>query len=257
MSEGSPRKLHISLDPVEEQCFSTWLRLLNEIDVPYAVGGAFAVGAYTSVFRDTKDLDVFLRPRDLRKILEATSTGGFRVEVTDVYWLAKVHAPPFFMDIIFGLQNNCIRITRDWFRSAVPVEILGVPTHVLGIEELIASKMYVARRDRFDGSDIVHLIKAKKGRIDWDRLLEILGEDSTLLLWHLILFDFVYPGYSSYLPQPLMHELFERIRNRWQKDVSTKLCYGTVLDPLQFDGDCEKDPRPLGMPPVDEQGDPL
>jgi hypothetical protein len=248
------------VDPDQAAVFGHWLRILGRTGVPFAVGGAFAVHAYTGIWRNTKDLDIFVRPEDLKVVLEAMREEGFPGAVIDVFWLAKVFSGTLFMDLIFGLQNNCIRIDREWFRSAKTRSVLGTTTPIIGIEELIASKIYVARRDRFDGADIVHLIRAAEGRIWWERLLELIKGDHLLLLWHLILFNYVYPGHADYLPRELIVDLFDRVRKGWEVKIDPRKFSGMIIDPPRFAIDCEAfdyETTGPGEPPVNEEGDPL
>ena len=42
---------------------------------------------------------------------------------------------------------------------------------MLAAEELIASKLFVIRRERFDGADIAHAIYGTRGKLDWQRIL--------------------------------------------------------------------------------------
>ncbi len=52
------------------------MTLLNEAQIPYLVGGAYALERYTGVDRHTKDLDVFVRPRDASGVFELFSRPG-------------------------------------------------------------------------------------------------------------------------------------------------------------------------------------
>lgn len=221
-------------EPEEAQVFARWLTILKESGVPHAVGGAFAVHAYTGVWRDTKDLDVFLHPRDVRIVLDALSANGFKTGITYEHWLAKALQGSYLMDLIFGVYNGRLPIDERWFTNGLTGEVAGVPVQFIPLEELFTSKLYVAARDRFDGSDIVHLIRSTKGDINWQRVLELLGSSHELLLWHLIFFDFVYPGHSDYLPKDLMVELFEKVRRRWSVPVDSNAFCGTLLDQYSF-----------------------
>ncbi|MBD0289590.1 MAG: hypothetical protein ICV79_29845, partial [Flavisolibacter sp.] len=66
------------------------LKLLQESGIDFLLGGAFALFHYTGIYRDTKDLDIFCRPGDYQKLLKFFRDKGFRTELTDVRWLAKV-----------------------------------------------------------------------------------------------------------------------------------------------------------------------
>jgi len=225
---------------VENQArvFIDWLRILNKAGVPYVVSGAFALCAYTGIWRDTKDMDVFLQPKALKPALEAMRRAGYETEVTDVRWLAKVFERPYFMDLIFSLPSNLVRIDDEWFSRSRPVDILGVPTRMVGPEELFASKVFVARSDRFDGADIAHLIQAVKGKLEWQWLRAMIGDD-TILLWHLLLFHFIYPGHADWLPQDLMVELFEKVRHTWKNPTDPSIFFGAAIDPHRFAVDQE------------------
>jgi hypothetical protein len=251
------RKLDHCYNAEENRLFAEWLTILNAVGAAYVIGGAFAVYAYTGNWRNTKDLDVFIKPDDVKKALDALSKAGHETELRDVNWLAKVCKDPYLMDLIFGVGNNRFKVDDGWIERSEPVEILGVETRLISIEELIASKVYIVKRDRFDGADIVQLIRAEKGEIDWERLLGLLGSDRDLILWHLLLFNYVYPGHPEYLPQDLMIELFEDIRGRWSKPEEANGFRGMLLDPISYAVSCEKwgyeDPRNV-EPLVDANG---
>src|ERR1700756_3192429 len=52
------------------------LARLVESEIPFLIGGAFALERYTGIARNTKDLDIFLRPRDLDAALAVLSRLG-------------------------------------------------------------------------------------------------------------------------------------------------------------------------------------
>jgi hypothetical protein len=232
---------NIRVEPAEGAVFSRWLHTLNETGIPYVVGGAFAVYAYTGIWRDTKDLDIFLPPADVKRALNALSEEGFETEVRDVYWLAKAHQRPFLMDLIFGTSSNQFPVDRTWFEQSHPAQILGIKTQLAAVEELIASKVYMLKSNRFDGGDIVHLIRGIQGRIDWQRVLDHLKKDNQeILLLYLILFDFIYPTHSDYLPKELMANLFAEMQEGWSRPKKTKTFRGMILDAFKFAVDCRE-----------------
>lgn len=227
------------LDPEEARLFAAWLEILNRARARYAIGGAFAVHAYTGAWRDTKDLDIFIVPADLQGVLRRMNE-SYETEIFDPCWLAKVKAGGCFMDLLFGMANNRWAIDESWLAAAQPLQVLGVSTRVIGAEELIASKAYVARHERFDGADIAHLIHGARGALDWDRILERMGNDEELLLWHLVLFHYVYPGRSEYVPRAFRDKLIERSLQRWASNENPRLFRGSLLDPDTFAADVEE-----------------
>ena len=110
--------------------------------VPYALGGAYSHYAFTGVWRDSKDLDAFVRPQDVRTVLDAFAEAGFDTEVRDPHWLAKVHSAPHLFDILFAVRHMTrLRITDEWLETSLAARFLGVPTRMLGPEETIATKV--------------------------------------------------------------------------------------------------------------------
>ena len=150
--------------------------VLNRCRVPYVVFGAFALQVHTGIWRATKDLDLFLAPEDVPAATRCLKKNGFRCEVKDAVWLHKAHRHGFFIDLITGMSNAVFRVDRSWIENARPTMILDVRARVLAAEELLVSKLFVVRRERFDGADIAHIIYGSQGKLDWDRVLALVNE---------------------------------------------------------------------------------
>ena len=168
--------------------------MLEEKRVPYCVSGAFAMREHTGIYRDTKDLDVFLTVENAKFALNCLEAAGYECEVRDPVWLAKVHADGYFVDFITGMSNGLISVDPGWIERAHRASVLGIETRVLAPEELLASKLFVIRRERFDGADIAHIVYASKGQLDWVRIMQLTGDHWEILLWALMLFRYVYPA---------------------------------------------------------------
>lgn len=249
------------LKPEQRQVYQSALRAMNESGIQYAVGASFARNAYTNIWRHTKDLDIFLKPEDLRKALDTLDQFEFRTEVTDTHWLAKAWKGDYFVDLIFGTGHGHIPVDDNSFTGSRNGKILGVPVKLIPLEEMIASAAYIIGRNRFDGGEIVHLLRYSKGKLDWERILNRLGDNRELLLFHLIHFDFVYPGHSNYLPQALMEKLFKEIQQRWKgTSRRSKVFRGTLIDPFSYNVDVKdwgyEDRRNL-TPLVNKRGEVL
>ena len=74
-------------------------------------------------------------------------------------------------------------------------------------EEMIWSKAFIQERERFDGADVLHLLRETGPSLDWPRLLMRFGDHWRVLLSHLILFGFVYPDKRQNVPAWVMDEL--------------------------------------------------
>src|SRR5215831_7431831 len=73
--------------------------------IPFLVGGAWAINAYTGLSRDTKDVDIFCRAEDYPRLLNYCAKAGYETIVEDERWIAKVCKGPLFCDVIFGSAN--------------------------------------------------------------------------------------------------------------------------------------------------------
>ncbi len=207
---------------------------MNEREIPYAVSGAFALREHTGICRNTKDLDLFLSPDDVPKALAELRAAGFETEVKDPVWLAKAHRDDFFVDLITGMSNGIVTVDRSWIENATPSQILGIPVRVLAAEELLVSKIFIAFRERFDGADIVHLVYGTRGKLKWDRVLQLVGEHWQLLLWALVLFNYVYPQDSKSVPERVWNDLLQRFRKNLDSPGTAANFRGSLLDERMF-----------------------
>ncbi len=231
----------IDIPREEKEAFRGVLIALNNAGIRYVVGGAFAMHQYTGIWRYTKDLDIFLLPRDVERALDLLARLGYNTRMEDYHWLAKAFRRGYMIDLIFGEGNWLHQVDEVWFQRSQPREVLGVPTRVVPIEEMIWSKAYIADRTRFDGADVMHLIQFSEGKLDWKHLLDRFDKDWELLLCYLNLFRFVYPSHKGYVPDWLMKELADRLRKDLKKPApKEKICRGTLLDRLSFIHDVEE-----------------
>ncbi len=94
-------------------------------------------------------------------------------------------------------------------------------------------------RERFDGADIMHLLRARAD-LDWQRLLRRFGPHWRVLFSHLVLFGFVYPSERHRIPERVMSELIARLAGELGESGSTEqLCQGTLISRAQYLMDIE------------------
>ncbi|WP_423149622.1 nucleotidyltransferase [Rubrolithibacter danxiaensis] len=212
------------------------LELLHESGADFMLGGAFAMFNYTGIYRDTKDLDVFCKSSEYPKILKFFADKGFRTELTDARWLAKIFKGEYFIDIIFDTVNNICRVDDSWYQHATNGEFAGVAVKFIPAEELIWCKIYVQNRERFDGADINHILLKYGKNLDWKRLLFRLDQHWHLLLSQILIFQFVYPAdYHEIIPRWLFDELIERAKEQYDIPAALeKVSRGPIIDQTQY-----------------------
>jgi hypothetical protein len=111
---------------------------------------------------------------------------------------------------------------------------------LLAPEEILVSKLFVTRRERFDGADIAHIVYATKGKLDWQRIVRHVGEHWEILLWSLLLFRYVYPGNSSFVPASLWQDLIGRLSHATSNPDPNQEFRGSLIDDCMFAIDVEE-----------------
>lgn len=214
------------------------LELLNRNNMPWLVGGAFALRQYTGISRNTKDIDIFCKAADYQKVLKIFVDHGLEVEVTDARWLSKVYKDGFFIDIIFSTSNNLCPVDDSWFVNAIPGSLFGISVKCVTPEDLIWCKTYIQDRGRFDGADVHHLILKQAKNMDWNRLLLRLDHHWHLLFAQLLTFQFVYPSERDIIPRRIFDELLKRAGDQFDLPPSkNKICLGPVIDHSSYGTD--------------------
>lgn len=229
------------LDPETRAFYCRSLTLLNEAKMPYLVGGAYAFERYTGIQRDTKDLDIFVRQEDCDRVLKLLESKGYTTELTFPHWLGKAYDGDSFVDVIFRSGNGVSEVNDGWFERAVEGEVLDIPVKLCAAEDILWTKIFIMERERFDGADVAHILRSRGENLDWDYLIQSVGEHWRVLLAHLTLFGFIYPGERGKIPPAVMHKLVKRLeREIDQPSTGSKLCQGTILSRAQYLVDLEQ-----------------
>ena len=213
------------------------LRALRDAGIPFLVGGAFSLACYTGIRRATKDLDLFILREDFERIAALMQQHGWRTEMTYPHWLAKVYEGDAFIDLIFNSGNGVTPVDARWFRGNCRSTVLGVPVQVANVEDSLLSKAFIMERERYDGGDIAHLLLARAERLDWASLLERFGPNWRVLLAHLVLFGYIYPGERHRIPDWVMASLGNRLADETHRPAAPSdrnVCAGTLLSREQY-----------------------
>ena len=209
------------------------IQVLQRAGVPFLVGGAYAYATYTGIYRDTKDLDLFLRKRDAERALEVLDADGWRTERTD-----EVLALQGLQGRVLRRPHLQLRATASpwWTTSGSSTRSTG---RVFGHDGPAG-----ARR----GDDLVQgasswsasgstaptwtTSSARRGR-SWTGTGCCAASIATgrCCSAHLMLFRFAYPSDRDVVPDWVMTELLSRtvetLRDgRWEE----RLCRGNSLD---------------------------
>ena len=218
-----------------DRFYAECLEVAKLSEAPFVIGGYYAVYIHTGIRRTTKDVDIFCKPGDFPRILNKFTALGYNTHVEDERWLAKVKRDNDLVDIIFGSSNAVAPVTDLWLERSVPARLFGMDVRVLGVTELIWSKVFIQNRDRYDGADVAHLILKKHEEIDWKLLLSYMDQYWEVLLTHILNFRFIYPSERELIPRWLLDELLARLQRQIELPTSRiKVCRGRLFSELDY-----------------------
>jgi len=216
------------------------LETFNESKIRYLVGGGHAVELYSGISRETNDLDLFVRSADVESALKSLAESHCETALCYPHWLGKIFNGSNYIDLIFNSGNGVCAVDDGWFEHAVARELFDVPVIFCPAEEMIWSKAFVMERERYDGADVAHLIRACAASLDWRRLWERFGPHWRILFSHLILFGYIYPSERYLVPSPVMGDLLEQLQIEKGEPLSrARVCRGTLLSRTQYRDDLQ------------------
>jgi predicted nucleotidyltransferase len=211
------------------------LKILKDSKFTFMVAGGFAVNYYTGLRRPTKDIDIFVKAGDFPKILNKFTSLGYKTQVLDERWIAKIFKGKLYVDLIFGSSNLVAPVTDDWFKDSKTAKFFNHEVKIPSVTDLIWSKVFIQNRERYDGADVAHLILLKNQEINWERLLCSLEQYWEVLLIHLLNFRFIYPSEREKIPSWLLRELVSRLQHQFELPTSKmKMCRGRMFSVADY-----------------------
>ncbi|MEW5855587.1 MAG: hypothetical protein AB2A00_42830 [Myxococcota bacterium] len=229
------------LDPRTRDIYRDAIQTLQVAQVPFLVGGAYAFERYTGISRHTKDLDIFLKREHFEAATDALSAAGFHTELTFPHWLGKAFYGEEMLDLIFSSGNGVARVDELWFQHAVDDTVMDLPCRLCPAEEIIWSKSFIMERERFDGADVAHILLVRGRQLDWPRMMLRFESHWRVLLSHLVLFGFIYPGERHLIPSWVLQELTGRLaRENGTMGEDARACGGTLLSRAQYLADVDR-----------------
>ncbi len=190
--------------------YSRVIELAQRRELPFALGGAFAVATFTGFWRNTKDLDVYVLPQNREKMVGVLSdldlADMYEKSPYDRWWIYRGQREDAIVDIIWAMANHRAQIDQLWL-SGPELEIRGYRVKSLPAEALLWDKLYIMQRDRCDWPDIFNLLYYAGPDVDWEYLLCRLGEDCKLLAGVLSVYGWAAPGRARQLPAWLWSRL--------------------------------------------------
>jgi predicted nucleotidyltransferase len=166
--------------------------------------------------RGTRDVDLFVRPEDARRALEALDVAGFDTKVAFPHWLYKGFKRDVLVDVIFRSSKDVL-LDDEMLRRAQQREFRGRMLPIAPPEDLLIMKAVAADEDTprywYDALGII----AHADGLDWDYLVRRARQHGVRRILSLLIYaqsnDLVVPiapiaelmtlgGYEAAPPEP-------------------------------------------------------
>ena len=105
------------------------------------------------------------------------------------------------------MANQRAIVDDEWLSRGPEVMIRGEKLRALPVEELVWTKLYVLQKERCDWGDVFNLLNAESPSMDWDHLLNRMGDDQALLAGALAVFGWLAPDRADEIPPSVYSRL--------------------------------------------------
>lgn len=147
--------------------------VLRNAGVPFALGGGLAAWARGGP-RTEHDIDLFVKPEDAERALEALADAGFRPERPLEDWLLKAYDGDTLVDLIFNPTSGAV--DDDLLARAEQREVAAVEMPVAALEDVMITKLLALTEQEPDFGGCLEIARSLREQIDWDWVRERTSE---------------------------------------------------------------------------------
>jgi hypothetical protein len=140
---------------------------LKQAEVPFALGGSFAVYAHGGHSGD-HDVDFLIREQDVERALEALVAAGFTAERPPEDWLVKVYDEGRMVDLIHHPIDT--PVTDETLTDTVVRQVDAVQMPCLTATQLMMHKLLSFSEHYCDFTRGLPLARSLREQIDWPRV---------------------------------------------------------------------------------------
>jgi len=141
--------------------------ILKGADIPFALGGSFAVyarGGYSS----DHDVDFLIREQDKDRALQELSGAGFETEQPPEDWLVKVFDEGRMVDLIYRPVESPVDDETLQDTDQISVEAIYMP--VASATRLMVHKLLSYSQHYCDFATGLPVARSLREQIDWERV---------------------------------------------------------------------------------------
>ena len=140
---------------------------LKAADIPFALGGSFAVYAHGGHSSD-HDVDFLLREQDKDQALAELAKVGFRTEQPPEDWLVKVYDEDRMVDLIYRPVES--PVTDETLRDTEQISVEAIYMPVLSATQLMVHKLLSYSQHYCDFATGFPVARSLREQIDWERV---------------------------------------------------------------------------------------
>jgi len=140
---------------------------LKAADIPFALGGSFAVYAHGGHSSD-HDVDFLLREQDKDAALKALADVGFRTEQPPEDWLVKVYDEDRMVDLIYRPIET--PVTDETLRDSEIIAVEAISMPVISATQLMIHKLLSYSQHHCDFATGLPVARSLREQIDWPRV---------------------------------------------------------------------------------------
>jgi hypothetical protein len=140
---------------------------LKAADIPFALGGSFAVYAHGGHSSD-HDVDFLLREQDKDQALAELAKVGFRTEQPPEDWLVKVYDDDRMVDLIYRPVES--PVTDETLRDTEQISVEAIYMPVLSATQLMVHKLLSYSQHYCDFATGFPVARSLREQIDWERV---------------------------------------------------------------------------------------
>jgi hypothetical protein len=140
---------------------------LKSADIPFALGGSFAVYAHGGHSSD-HDVDFLLREQDKGQALRELAAVGFRTEQPPEDWLVKVYDEERMVDLIYRPIES--PVTDETLADSEMISVEAIKMPVISATQLMIHKLLSYSQHYCDFATGFPVARSLREQIDWARV---------------------------------------------------------------------------------------
>jgi len=140
---------------------------LKAADIPFALGGSFAVYAHGGHSSD-HDVDFLIREQDRLEALTELAKVGFRTEEPPEDWLVKVYDDGRMVDLIYRPVES--PVTDETLRDTTVISVEAISMPVISASRLMVHKLLSYSQHYCDFATGLPVARSLREQIDWERV---------------------------------------------------------------------------------------